>query len=62
MTSSVNLKQEVFREIDKLPDAQLSRVWQFIHSSQQSNEETIFDPISDWIGRGKLGKLARNIV
>jgi hypothetical protein len=24
MTSSVNLKQEVFREIDKFPDAQLS--------------------------------------
>jgi hypothetical protein len=58
MTSSVNVKQEVLREIDKFADAQLSRVLQFIHSflsdsSQQSNKKTIFDPISDFIGRVK---------
>ena len=66
MSSQETLKQELFREIEKLPEYRLQTVLSFVHFllAQQKSEgepDSHQDPILEFIGGVSHGTLAQDI-
>jgi hypothetical protein len=59
--TSTELRQELLKKIDHLSDQQLNQVLQFVNQVNQTQTNTVIDPLADFIGQVDHGNLAKNI-
>ena len=58
--SATEIRQEILTKIDRLSERQLNQVLEFINQVNQTPENTMTDPLADFIGQVDRGTLAQN--
>ena len=54
------IRQEILQKINDLSERQLNQVLEFINQVNQPPENTMTDPLADFIGQVAHGTLAQN--
>jgi hypothetical protein len=58
--TTTEIRQEILKKIHHLSEQQLNQVLQFINQVNQPSENTMTDPLADFIGKVDHGTLAQN--
>lgn len=58
--TTTEIRQEILKKISHLSEPQLKQVLQFINQVNQPSENTMTDPLADFIGQVDHGTLAQN--